>query len=139
MPECRRCHNKSFQMIFPLSITLIATLLVFVGGVTRLYKTDIRIAIIIMVVMFNLLTFFLFGLDKCCAKNEGSRVAEVVLFYMAFFGSPIGAALGITIFNHKRSKKEFLMIIIPLCFVNMLWLFLYFILTARKSLSAAYN
>ena len=139
MPECKSCHKKSFQMIWPILTTLIITIFVFVGGVTGVYKTDIRIAILLMVIMFNLLTFFLFGLDKCCARNEGSRVAEVVLFYMTFFGSPIGAGLGMVIFNHKRSKKEFLCVIIPLCLVNMIWLFLYFMLTAKKSLSGAFN
>jgi len=139
MPECRRCHSKFIQMILPLMITLIGTIIVFVGGLTRLYKTDIRLAIGIMLIFFNIITFFVFGLDKCCARNEGSRVAEMVLFYMTFFGSPVGAVLGMLFFRHKTAKREFICVIVLLCFFNLLWLFVYFVATAKTSLSAAYR
>lgn len=134
------CHSKFIQMVSPVLLTLLATLIVFVGGVTRIYHTDVRIAIALMVVLFNVATFLLFGLDKCCAKkNSRTRIAELVLYYMTFFGSPIGALLGMLCFRHKTAKREFLCYIIPLFIFNFFWVFVYFIATARKSLSSAFK
>jgi len=126
-------------MAVPVFFTLIVTVIVFVGGLTRMYDTDIRLAIGVMLILFNIVTFVLFGMDKCCAMNEGCRVAEVVLFYMTFYGSPVGALLGMFCFHHKTSKREFKCVFFPLVFLNLLWVFVYFIATARKSLSAAYS
>ena len=105
----------------------------------RLYDTDIRLAIGMMLILFNILTFILFGMDKCCAMNEGCRVGEVVLLYMTFYGSPVGAILGMFCFHHKTSKQGFKCYVFPLVIFNLLWVFVYFLATARTSLSAAYK
>lgn len=127
-------------MVSPVLLTLLSTMIVFIGGVTRIYHTDIRIAITVMVLVFNFATFLLFGLDKCCAtKNARTRIAELVLYYMTFIGGPIGALVGMVVFRHKISKKEFLCRIIPLFVFNFFWLFIYFIATAKTSLSPAFR
>jgi len=127
------------HMMIPVLLTVTATVIVFVGGLRRTYDTDIRLAIGMMLIVFNLVTFVLFAFDKFSAITKHSRVAEVVLFYMTFYGSPVGALLGMFCFNHKTSKGRFKVYVFPLMIFNMLWVFVYFMATARTSLSAAFS
>ena len=106
---------------------------------------DMRSAISILLGSLNLLTALLFLIDKACARCEGSvdrydfefedddvdhsyRVAEVVLYYMTFFGSPIGALFGFAC-GHKTAKARFKAIIVFFLFFNLAWVFVYCIVT----------
>uniref|UniRef100_A0A7M5UQM6 Uncharacterized protein n=1 Tax=Clytia hemisphaerica TaxID=252671 RepID=A0A7M5UQM6_9CNID len=126
-------------LILPMLLTISATLVVFVGGINNLYTMDIRIAIGIMLAVFNVLTFLLFACDKASAMSDGLRAAELVLLYMAWFGSPVGALMGICCCNHKTAKGGFILAFICVFLFNMLWVFLYFILTTENSLADAFN
>ncbi|AZA76878.1 DUF1294 domain-containing protein [Chryseobacterium sp. G0186] len=55
----------------------------------------------------NLITFGVFGFDKLQAKKHQWRISENVLLGLSFIGM-IGAASGMLVFNHKVSKKSFL-------------------------------
>lgn len=55
----------------------------------------------------NLITFGVFGFDKFQAKRQQWRISENTLLGLSLIGI-IGAALGMVIFNHKVSKKSFL-------------------------------
>ncbi|MCS4300608.1 MULTISPECIES: DUF1294 domain-containing protein [unclassified Chryseobacterium] len=55
----------------------------------------------------NLITFCVFGFDKLQAKRQQWRISENVLLGLSLIGI-IGAASGMLIFNHKVSKKSFL-------------------------------
>ena len=88
----------------------------------------------IWLVMINLVTFFVFGLDKWKAKRKVKkesirRVPEKTLFLLAIFGGSIGALLGMKVWHHKTLHRSFrigipailvLQIILPLG----LWLWL---------------
>ena len=101
---------------------------------------DFRDAIIgMMLVVFNVVTFFLFAHDKASAGAGGFRVPELVLLYMVWFGSPLGGFLGIYCLNHKTRKGLIKGVFICLVLFNMLWVFLYFIITAETSLAGAFN
>jgi uncharacterized membrane protein YsdA (DUF1294 family) len=55
----------------------------------------------------NLITFGVFGFDKLQAKRNQWRISENTLLGLSLIGI-IGAASGMIIFNHKVSKKSFL-------------------------------
>ncbi len=60
----------------------------------------------------NLITFFVFGLDKWKAKRKAvresvSRVPEKTLFLLALLGGSIGALLGMRVWHHKTLHKSF--------------------------------
>lgn len=69
-----------------------------------------------VIMLINIVTFLLFGLDKIKAKSRGWRIPEIVLLLLSLFFGGVGALLGMVIFNHKTSKTAF-RIIVPMSFV----------------------
>lgn len=79
-------------------------------------------------VVINLVTFFVFGVDKLKAKRKEvhestRRVPEKTLFLLSALGGSVGALLGMRVWRHKTLHKTFrfgipailaLQIIIPL-------------------------
>ena len=55
----------------------------------------------------NVLTFFMYGIDKLKAKRSKWRISEATLLWMAVIGGSIGAWLGIKIWHHKTMHKKF--------------------------------
>ena len=55
----------------------------------------------------NVLTFFLFGIDKYKAKKSRWRVPEAVLIWLSVFGGSIGAWLGMKTWHHKTLHAQF--------------------------------
>ncbi|MDR6462526.1 DUF1294 domain-containing protein [Chryseobacterium sediminis] len=55
----------------------------------------------------NLITFGVFGFDKWQARKQQWRISENTLLGISLIGV-VGAASGMIIFNHKVSKKSFL-------------------------------
>lgn len=70
----------------------------------------------IIIVVWNIITALLYGIDKHCARKKKHRISERCLILVAFLFGNIGAMLGMIIFNHKTSKTKF-RILIPLSFV----------------------
>ena len=63
-------------------------------------------------VIINLVTFLVFGLDKWRAKRKEKkdsvrRVPERTLFLLAAIGGSVGALLGMKAFHHKTLHKSF--------------------------------
>ena len=66
----------------------------------------------IYLLVMNLVTFLVFGLDKWKAKrkvkNEAvRRVPEKTLFLLSALGGSVGALLGMKAFHHKTLHKTF--------------------------------
>ena len=66
----------------------------------------------IWLVLINLVTFLVFGLDKLKAKRKVNkesvrRVPEKTLFLLAAVGGSIGALLGMKVWHHKTLHKSF--------------------------------
>ncbi|MCP4165862.1 MAG: DUF1294 domain-containing protein [Chloroflexi bacterium] len=57
-------------------------------------------------------TFALYGYDKMEAKLGGGRVPEIVLHALALAGGFLGGWLGMFVFNHKKRKREFWIVLI---------------------------
>lgn len=55
----------------------------------------------------NVVTFFVYGIDKLKAKRSRWRIPEATLLWLAAFGGSIGALLGIRIWHHKTLHAKF--------------------------------
>ena len=68
--------------------------------------------LIIWLVLINVVTFFVFGLDKWKAKRKVKkesvrRVPEKTLFLLSTIGGSVGALLGMRVWHHKTLHKSF--------------------------------
>lgn len=69
--------------------------------------------IIILIVIINIISFLLMGIDKFFAIKNHWRISEKTLLLSALLGGGIGSLLGMLTFRHK-TKKLLFKIIIPL-------------------------
>ena len=58
-------------------------------------------------IMINVITFALYGLDKWRAMTRQWRIREKKLIGLALIGGSIGAMIGMTVFHHKTRKWYF--------------------------------
>ena len=63
--------------------------------------------ILIYLVAINVVTFFIYGIDKWKAKRSKWRISEATLLGMAVIGGSIGAWLGMRVWHHKTMHKKF--------------------------------
>jgi len=122
-----------------LGIALSFLLRCFVPG------ADVRISLAGYLTAVNVIAFFAFMLDKGIANGsialggDSWRFAENGLQLMIFFGGFIGAWLAMGLFSHKISKKRFLILALILTVVNLAWLFLWLIVTAKITMPKCYK
>ncbi|CAI8813050.1 DUF1294 domain-containing protein [Chryseobacterium sp. IT-36CA2] len=69
--------------------------------------------------IMNVLTLGVFGFDKWQAKKHQWRISENTLLGISLLGGIIGAASGMILFNHKVSKKTFLMKFVLVVLVDL--------------------
>lgn len=62
---------------------------------------------IVYLVVINVVTFVLYGIDKWKARHSQWRVAEAVLLGLAVIGGSVGAWLGMAVWHHKTLHKKF--------------------------------
>ena len=63
--------------------------------------------IIVYLIILNVVTFLVFGLDKWKAKRRKWRVREAALLLLAVLGGSIGAWVGMYVWHHKTLHKKF--------------------------------
>lgn len=66
----------------------------------------LHIALIYLVII-NVVTFFMYGIDKWKAKKSKWRIRETALLGLAVLGGSIGAWLGMKVWHHKTLHKKF--------------------------------
>ena len=59
------------------------------------------------VIIINVITLMMYGIDKWKAKHSKWRIPEATLLIMAAVGGSIGAWMGIKLFHHKTLHKKF--------------------------------
>ncbi|MBQ9697926.1 MAG: DUF1294 domain-containing protein [Acidaminococcaceae bacterium] len=59
------------------------------------------------IIVINIITFFVYGLDKLKAVNHWWRAPEAALLGLAVAGGSVGAYLGMQVFRHKTLKPLF--------------------------------
>lgn len=72
--------------------------------------------------IINIISFLMYGIDKICAINKKRRISETTLILSALLGGPLGALIGMYFFHHKTKKIKF-KIIIPLLLI--IWIIYY--------------
>lgn len=63
--------------------------------------------ILYYLVLINVITFLIYGIDKLKAKKGKWRIPEATLLLLSILGGSIGAWLGIKVWHHKTMHKKF--------------------------------
>ena len=58
-------------------------------------------------VIINIVTFVVYGIDKWKAKRGNWRISEATLLILAVIGGTIGALLGMKVWHHKTMHLKF--------------------------------
>lgn len=58
-------------------------------------------------IVVNVVTFFVYGIDKWKSKRDKWRIPEAQLLGLAVIGGSIGAWAGMKIWHHKTMHKKF--------------------------------
>ena len=62
---------------------------------------------LIYLAVINVVTFFMYGVDKWKARKSKWRIREAALLELAVLGGSIGAWLGMRVWHHKTQHKKF--------------------------------
>ena len=62
-------------------------------------------ALLYYLIVINVVTFLVYGIDKWKAKQGSWRISEATLLILAAIGGNIGALLGMKIWHHKTMHK----------------------------------
>ena len=84
--------------------------------------------VFIYLVSINVVTFFMYGIDKWKAKKSRWRIREAALLGLAVLGGSIGAWLGMKVWHHKTLHKKF-KYGVPTIIIVQLALIVYFIIS----------
>ncbi len=63
--------------------------------------------IVYILIVINVLTFVIYGIDKWKAKQGSWRISEATLLLLAVIEGSIGALLGMKVWHHKTKHKKF--------------------------------
>ena len=64
-------------------------------------------ALLYYLIVINIVTFLVYGIDKWKAKQGSWRISEATLLIFAVIGGSIGALLGMKVWRHKTQHKKF--------------------------------
>ncbi|MBV1943395.1 DUF1294 domain-containing protein [Streptococcus parasuis] len=68
---------------------------------------SVRQGFALFLMIWNLIVFLVYGLDKGKARKGSYRISEKTLLLMTYVGGGLGAWAGGTHFRHKTQKKYF--------------------------------
>ena len=58
-------------------------------------------------ILYNIIVFFVYGIDKRKAIKNKRRISEKTLLMLAFFFGSVGSFIGMLFFHHKTKKLKF--------------------------------
>jgi uncharacterized membrane protein YsdA (DUF1294 family) len=64
-------------------------------------------ALLYYLIVINIVTFLVYGIDKWKAKQGSWHISEATLLILAVIGGSIGALLGMRVWHHKTMHKKF--------------------------------
>ena len=73
----------------------------------KLQMNNLTTAIFLYLLLINVVTFFVYGIDKYKAKHAKWRISEATLLLLAAIGGSIGAWCGMNVWHHKTMHKKF--------------------------------
>lgn len=77
----------------------------------------------IYLLIINIISIILMGIDKQLAIKKKNRISEHSLLTLATIGGSIGILLGMIIFRHKIRKKKFL-IVVPFLIIFQVFIYI---------------
>ena len=91
-------------------------------------KESIILYLIIYLVIINVMTFIVYGVDKRKAKQSKWRIRESTLLGLAAIGGSIGALLAMKILRHKTLHNQFkygvpLILVVQIAIGAAIWFF----------------
>lgn len=75
---------------------------------------------IIYLIIINILSYSLMGIDKYKAITNKWRISEYTLFGISLLGGSLGTLLGMFTFHHKTKKNSFRILIPIFLIINIL-------------------
>lgn len=78
----------------------------------------------IYLIIINLITFIVFGVDKRAAIKKRSRIRVSTLLTLSFVGGSLGGLIAMYLFRHKTKKLQFTLLL-PLMLILHIAVFLY--------------
>ena len=79
----------------------------------------------IYVAAINVVTFFMYGIDKSKAKAGQWRIPEAHLMFLAVIGGSVGALFGMRVFHHKTRKPKFRIGVPAILIIQLIIFFLF--------------
>ena len=64
-------------------------------------------AFLYSLIVLNIVTFLVYGIDKWKAKQGSWRISEATLLILAVIGGSFGALIGMKVWHHKTMHKKF--------------------------------
>jgi uncharacterized membrane protein YsdA (DUF1294 family) len=98
---------------------------VHLAGATTIAAVE---TVLLALVVLNVVSFALFGIDKRRAVRGSRRISENALLLSALVSGTIGAWAGVFVFRHKTRKLSFL---IPLVCASLIDLAIAVLLVGR--------
>ena len=87
---------------------------------------DLKIEFIIAIlIVWNIIVFTMYGIDKQKAKHSSRRISEKTLIFTAVFMGGIGALLGMYLFRHKTKHLKFKITVPFLAILNIAVFFIF--------------
>ena len=68
---------------------------------------DIRLVILFLLIVWNLIVFAVYGIDKLKSKKQQWRIPENTLIVIAFLFGGYGAWAAMSVFRHKTLHAKF--------------------------------
>ena len=78
------------------------------------------------ILIINIITFLMYGVDKYLAYKEKNRISEKFLLTLALCFGIIGAVLGMKVFRHKTKKNSFKISITLIIIIQLIIIYLVF-------------
>lgn len=72
-----------------------------------LWSQKVFYIVLIYLAVINIVTFFVYGIDKWKAKRSKWRIEESTLLWWAAAGGSVGALLGMKAWHHKTLHHKF--------------------------------
>jgi uncharacterized membrane protein YsdA (DUF1294 family) len=82
-------------------------------------------ALLHYLIIINIVTFLVYGIDKWKAKQGSWRISEATLLMLAVIGGTIGTLLGMQVWRHKTMHLKFkyglpLILVAQIAFIYLL-------------------
>ena len=69
--------------------------------------SEYNMLVLLGIVIWNVIAFLLYGIDKRRARNGEWRISEATLLGVAFLLGGVGSWLGMKVFRHKTDHLKF--------------------------------